>query len=531
MENEIELAAVSEGFVIVLSAFLTGFYVIQKMRNKCGNEVIYVSAVTALVYSSKLLSGKSFTWVTIEDGVEVPLGRYFSWLLTCPVLLIHILRVHSCVGKPVPESTQNFIIILDQVVIVFGSYAALSVGTVKWIFFIVALSCGLTLFAQIVNLSIQNYEKFPSESRVLIIAWTGLYLLSWGINPIIWVIGTPGLRLISQSMDITLTSIMDVLSKNLFGFVSWYLRWTYLVGDMNYSGTLVRRTKTKIAHRLSQSLGRSVKKIGLTEQDYERALTTPFNVLLLDKNVLVIKCMRLMCKSMNTNLSVASNVDFAKIMMGLETTDKFDAVIVIPEHHGQEELRELRAFSEYIVQSPYKIPMLGAYFDMNERSEEPGFYIHGIIPRPLDEVSLKNSLLEWRLTATMWRRVSDSVEALGTVKGKEGGSPRNRRDSSGLVDLKAATMSRKSGAFFAQQLMPGFGEQKSEAKKSNIRVQPLPVLDSPRQPSRQVTINQGNIRSQQRQETTRINVSSQPSAGQTVRENVLPKKVNFHFPQ
>lgn len=76
-----DLALFMQGMLVVTSTFLTGFFILQKLRNRCANAVIYVSAVTTIVYSSKILSGKSFTWVTIEGGLEVPLGKFIQHFL------------------------------------------------------------------------------------------------------------------------------------------------------------------------------------------------------------------------------------------------------------------------------------------------------------------------------------------------------------------------------------------------------------------------------------------------------------------
>lgn len=76
--NEADLAVFMQGILIVSSTFLSGFYILQKLRNRCSNEVIYVSAVTMIVYSSTLLTGKSLIWVSIQGGLEVPLGKFFQ---------------------------------------------------------------------------------------------------------------------------------------------------------------------------------------------------------------------------------------------------------------------------------------------------------------------------------------------------------------------------------------------------------------------------------------------------------------------
>lgn len=195
-------------------------------------------------------------------------------------------------------------------------------------------------------------------------------------------------------------------------------------------------------------------------------------MLLLDTDILIIKVMQLMMEKMKVNLHVASNIPVARATMALLPCQTFDAVIVVPNNHRAKNLKELREFSEFICQAPYKIPMLGAYFDLDARNQEPGYYIHGIIPRPLDEKAFKGTLLEWRLTARLWRKVAASVEALegpqearlnataNQAQGKTGaGAPK-------MVNRNQATMDRKTGAYFASQLMSRLqDEQSREAVK------------------------------------------------------------------
>lgn len=190
------LAIFMQGMLIVTSTFLSGFFVLQKLRNRCSNEVIYVSLVMVINYSSKILAGKSLTWVTVEGGSQVPLGicssslpfvtcgigRYFSWLLTCPVILIQMIRLHACVGYKTAADSENFLVLLDQIMIVCGSFGAVSQGPEKWIFFVLGLATGSALFGQVYLIVKENYKNFPFEARGLLSLWTGIFLYCYSVN-------------------------------------------------------------------------------------------------------------------------------------------------------------------------------------------------------------------------------------------------------------------------------------------------------------------------------------------------------------
>lgn len=130
-----DLVEVMQGFVLASSIFLTGFYVLQWFRGKCAPEAIYVSIVTTIIYASALLTGKSLTWVTVAKDFEVPLGkfllninligRYFAWMMTCPIILMQFVSLFKTVGQRLNDEIESFIIYGDQVMIVMGKFSLL----------------------------------------------------------------------------------------------------------------------------------------------------------------------------------------------------------------------------------------------------------------------------------------------------------------------------------------------------------------------------------------------------------------------
>ena len=86
---------------------------------------------------------------------------------------MQLLQLHKLVGAKLANDQQNLMIILDQIMIVCGSYGALSTGAQKWIFFIIALAVGFALWGQVYMLTRENYKNFPNEAKTLLLVWTG----------------------------------------------------------------------------------------------------------------------------------------------------------------------------------------------------------------------------------------------------------------------------------------------------------------------------------------------------------------------
>ena len=151
--------------------------------------------------------------------------------MTCPVILMQFSKLFNLVGYKMLHQTENFIIILDQIMIVAGAFGAVSSGAQKWIFFILAFSSGMGLFGTMWFMMRDNFLRFPEGSRSGLKLVACLFFFSWGSFPALWVLGAPGLNIIDQDTDVIMHCIADFISKNLFGFAAWYLRWNLIAGN------------------------------------------------------------------------------------------------------------------------------------------------------------------------------------------------------------------------------------------------------------------------------------------------------------
>lgn len=162
-------------------------------------------------------------------------------MMTCPVILMQFLKLYKTYGQTLKQEVENFVIIVDQIMIVTGAFGAVSRGVTKWIFFVVALAAGAGLFSTMFMLTIENLPRFKPKARFSLKITAGLFLISWASFPALWILGSPGLNILSQGLDVTLHCIADFLSKNCFGAAAWYVRWHAVVENGNEGNALTKR--------------------------------------------------------------------------------------------------------------------------------------------------------------------------------------------------------------------------------------------------------------------------------------------------
>eukprot|EP00924_Labyrinthula_sp_SR-Ha-C_P002507 snap_masked-scaffold_16-processed-gene-6.47-mRNA-1 protein AED:1.00 eAED:1.00 QI:0/0/0/0/1/1/3/0/457 len=445
-----ELVILTQSILVVTSGLLTGFLTVQKFAGRCSNEVIYVSAVTTINYGSKILAGYGLTWVKIEEGKEVPLGRYFSWLLTCPVMLMQWMKLHSSVGLRIKDEEERTIVILDQVMIVCATFGAISTGFLKWFCFLTGIFHAYFLFFKIVMITKFNLKNFVPKGRLPVVLMTMLMLSSWATFPLFWVLGPAGVRVVGKNVDMVAGTLGDLTSKNIFGFVAWYCRWNYAYVEKDIYGNILR---DKINAKDTPDAEH-----GLSDIEVNNAKRRRKNVLVLSSRVTFIKTMMLMFENINADLISVFTVKDAKNRMAMYAVTHFDAIIVAPAMMKQRERDELKSFARYVSSPPYKVPVLGMYFDLDQPKEEPGCCLHGVVSKPFDESALQDVLLEWRLTAMLWKRLSESLEAMEARNEVDEPKTDPKLESqleSKWTNLKNATMKRKGGVTFGQKILPG----------------------------------------------------------------------------
>nr|AHH02114.1 protein 123 [synthetic construct] len=230
--------------VFALSILVLVFYVWHSFHATTGWEECYV-AVIELGMACLELYTEFYTPFTLflSNGNIVAWLRYAEWLMSCPVILIHMANLTGLNNSYSPRTMS--LLISDVGCIVLGSTAAMATGWVKWVFFCMALSFGLTTYYNAARVYMEAFHTVPKGiCRQLVMALAWIYFTSWSCFPILFILGPEGLDHIPFMASSVAHNFLDLISKNLWGMLAHMLRvkiheHILIHGDI--------RTKTKVS--------------------------------------------------------------------------------------------------------------------------------------------------------------------------------------------------------------------------------------------------------------------------------------------
>jgi len=160
------------------------------------------------------------TW-TLSNGNQIPWLRYGEWLLTCPVILIALSRIGTADGTYSKRTMQ--LLTSDQGTIIMGVTAALSSREVKVIFFLCGLCYGFNTFYTAAAVYLEAWKSVPDDNKDLVKVMAYCFYSSWIMFPILFILGPEGAGHITHDGSIIGHTVADLLSKNLWGIMDWWL--------------------------------------------------------------------------------------------------------------------------------------------------------------------------------------------------------------------------------------------------------------------------------------------------------------------
>eukprot|EP00924_Labyrinthula_sp_SR-Ha-C_P003170 maker-scaffold_15-snap-gene-1.31-mRNA-1 protein AED:0.11 eAED:0.11 QI:200/1/0.5/1/0/0/2/0/552 len=398
MNNEFELDPIAYYAEHVLGVF-------SFLLNRGDFIEVYVAFATSCYYFVNGICRDCIVWVNTVNGT-IPLGRMFGWLLTCPGIVMQLMNLHGAAGIKKFADQEKFLVILEQVMITLGSFSAVSTGTLKWLFFVLAAAVGTMFFFYVYYIYTENRENFPEDVKLPLALLTFFFFFSWFSYPLTFVAGPAGLKILEPTVDTLVSTGLDVFSKLLFPFSCWYVRWFYLGNER------VINTGKILKSRRMKGEGNE-NKIMLSSEEVEIAKKLRYTLLVVSRNVLVHKTMIVMMKDFPVDFNFAFDCDHAMHHLQTKPSYLYDCVLVTPETHTTDHIKaKFKKLSEFVVGPPYKLPMLGMYFGVERSTTDPGDYVHGILRRSLEQNCVFEDLYHWRLLANMWRRLSLILETI-----------------------------------------------------------------------------------------------------------------------
>ena len=168
-----------------------------------------ISGIAAVAYA---LMAFEIGWQGVGDRT-VFLPRYIDWLLTTPLLLLYLAMLvdasRAMIGKLVGINT---------VMIVAGFAGALLTGVERYALFAV----GAVAFVGLVYLLVGPLaaQARGKQTDSLFLSLRNLTVILWSIYPVIWILGPPGLDVLTLLVDAMLITYLDLITKVGFGLIA-----------------------------------------------------------------------------------------------------------------------------------------------------------------------------------------------------------------------------------------------------------------------------------------------------------------------
>lgn len=188
---------------------------------------IYVAAVEPLTYLLGLLFADQTVVPIGDDGLPFAWLRYGGWLCTCPVLLLNLTNLPKGRKYKSPMNTLGALV-LDQVMIVAGVSAIFYKGIAKAALFAIGLLAGAALFRIAFNTFQSASKSYPEHARTWLWGIAVVFFSSWCLFPILWLLGPEGSGVISVQDSLVMHAIADLVSKNTYSGMAWWLKWVVL---------------------------------------------------------------------------------------------------------------------------------------------------------------------------------------------------------------------------------------------------------------------------------------------------------------
>ena len=170
-----------------------------------------ISLIATGAYATMALG---YGWLAVGDRT-VFAPRYLDWLLTTPLLLLFLGWLADIGRRRLVR-----VIGINTVVMGGGFAAALLTGPVRFALFGLAAVAYVALLYLILSPMTDRASERADGVRSLFLSLRNLTVVLWSVYPIIWLLGPVGFGLLTLSVDVMLTTYLDLLTKVGFGLIA-----------------------------------------------------------------------------------------------------------------------------------------------------------------------------------------------------------------------------------------------------------------------------------------------------------------------
>ena len=170
--------------------------------------LFFVPVIAAALYTALGMGQGS----AVVEGAKVYWVRYVTWFTTTPLLLLQLCRlVHARQGVVLGLLVSN------QFMIATGLAAELSGTPRKWAWYAISSVAFLFILATLLGDLTRESDGLPDDVRALFLRLRNVNVITWLGYPVVWALGTKGLRLISPPAQTAGYVLLNLASKVGFG--------------------------------------------------------------------------------------------------------------------------------------------------------------------------------------------------------------------------------------------------------------------------------------------------------------------------
>ncbi|KAK3244318.1 hypothetical protein CYMTET_45081 [Cymbomonas tetramitiformis] len=200
-------------------------YLIDGYRGReCPWQVTYIAAMEVCVYMAEICAHDNPAFlVSLANGTTVYWVRYAGWLMTTPVILIHLSALPE---EDESHLTKGLLIMVtsNQAQLVFGITACFAQDGLKILMIFLSSASALVLYVAAFNLYKEALIIYPEEAKVKLGTMCFLFFTTWTLFPIFFALGPEGFGQITLSTSVVLHAVNDLFAKNLWGYLAYDVR-------------------------------------------------------------------------------------------------------------------------------------------------------------------------------------------------------------------------------------------------------------------------------------------------------------------
>lgn len=200
-------------------------YLIDGYRGReCPWQVTYIAAMEVCVYMAEICAHDNPAFlVELADGTIVYWVRYAGWLMTTPIILIHLSALPE---EDESHLTKGLLVMVtsNQAQLVFGITACFAQDGLKIFMIFLSSAAALVLYVAAFDLYKQALTIYPVEAKLKLEIMCFLFFTTWTLFPVFFALGPEGFGQITLSTSVVLHAVNDLFAKNLWGYLAYDIR-------------------------------------------------------------------------------------------------------------------------------------------------------------------------------------------------------------------------------------------------------------------------------------------------------------------